>query len=119
VGSEDALEVRNIVGAIANETCIRSRFIWQIRIHPKYSTVELPDDVPQKIVEHLRTTMVAGKPMKMSRSRGGQAFPSGNTAAGARKAKPGRPKAGNAQPGKPKKAKPKKAKTKKPRGPKK
>lgn len=108
VGSEDGLEVRNIVGAIANETGIRSRFIGQIRIHPKYSTVELPDDVPQNLIEHLRSTYVAGKAMKISRSRGGQAHPSGQKDTGKtkrpprpKKAKSGIGKAGKKNKGKP------------------
>nr|MEE4269452.1 DEAD/DEAH box helicase [Candidatus Krumholzibacteria bacterium] len=113
VGSEDGLEVRNIVGAIANETGIRSRFIGQIRIHPKYSTVELPEDVPQNLIEHLRTTYVAGKPMKISRSRGGQAFATGQNDPGPAKARPARPP-------RPKKAKSGIGKkTKKPKKPKK
>lgn len=69
VGSEDGLEVRNIVGAIANEAGIRSRYIGQIRIHPKYSTVEMPDDLPDGIVAQLRSVYVVGKAMKMSRIR--------------------------------------------------
>ena len=65
------MEVRNIVGAIANETGLRSRFIGQILIHPDYSTVELPDDLPQGMIEHLKKTYVGGKPMKISRVRSG------------------------------------------------
>ncbi|MEN8008083.1 MAG: helicase-related protein, partial [Candidatus Krumholzibacteriota bacterium] len=67
VGSGDGVEVRNIVGAIANETGLRSRFIGQIRIHPDYSTVELPDDLPRNMIEHLKKTYVGHKPLKISR----------------------------------------------------
>lgn len=69
VGSNDGVEVRNILGAIANETGIHSRFIGQIRIHPGYSTVELPDDLPQKMLDHLRRTYVGKKQMKISRTK--------------------------------------------------
>jgi len=69
VGSLDGVEVRNIVGAIANETGLRSRFIGQIRIHPDYSTVELPNDLPKNMIEHLKKTYVGHKPMKISRAR--------------------------------------------------
>lgn len=69
VGSSNGVEVRNIVGAIANETGLRSRYIGQIRIHPDYSTVELPDDVPHGMLDHLRKTIVGGKMMNLSRVR--------------------------------------------------
>ena len=69
VGSLDGVEVRNIVGAVVNETGIQNRFIGQIRIHPKYSTIELPEDVPGDIIKHLRTVHVAKKPMKISRTQ--------------------------------------------------
>jgi ATP-dependent RNA helicase DeaD len=69
VGSTDGVEVRNIVGAIANETGLQSRFIGQIRIHPKYSTIEMPDDMPKDVFEHLKRTYVAHKAMKISKVR--------------------------------------------------
>jgi len=69
VGSSDGVEVRNILGAVANETGLPSRFIGQIRIHPEYSTIELPDDLPREIIEHLKTVYVAQKPMNISRTR--------------------------------------------------
>jgi len=69
VGSLDGLEVRNVLGAVANETGIPSQFIGQIRIHPDYSTIELPDDLPREIIDHLRTVYVAQKPMNISRTR--------------------------------------------------
>jgi hypothetical protein len=75
--------------------------------------VELPEDVPQNIIEHLRTTFVAGKPMKISRSRGGQAFATGQSDPGPGQARPSRPP-------RPKKAKSGIGKkTKKPKKPKK
>ncbi len=70
VGSEDRVEVRNILGAVTNETGLRSRFVGQIRIYPKYSTIELPDDLPKNMIEHLKKVYVGKKQMKISRSRG-------------------------------------------------
>ncbi len=65
-GSADGIEVRNIVGAVTNETGLRNRFIGQIRIHPDHATIELPDDLPPKMIEHLRKVYVGGKAMKMT-----------------------------------------------------
>ncbi|MBU8872014.1 MAG: DEAD/DEAH box helicase [Gemmatimonadales bacterium] len=74
VGSEDGVEVRNILGAVTNETGLRSRFIGQIRIYPKYSTIELPDDLPRNMIEHLKKVYVGQKQMKISRSRGNDPY---------------------------------------------
>ncbi len=68
VGSDDGVEVRNILGAVANETGLRSRFIGQIRIHPTHSTIELPDDLPPAMIEHLKKVYVGQKPLKISRA---------------------------------------------------
>jgi len=117
VGSADGVEVRNIVGAIANETGLRSRFIGQILIHADYSTVELPDDLPHNMIEHLKRTYVGHKTLRISRARA-----DGSVAA--EPARGPRPKPMAAKPGKPAKAgkagksakavKPAKAKKKKP-----
>jgi ATP-dependent RNA helicase DeaD len=90
VGSEDGLEVRNIVGAITGETGIRSRFIGQIRIYPQYSTVEMPDDLPEGIIAQLKSVYVAGKAMKFSRARDGQESRGGS--GGGKGNGPGRPR---------------------------
>ncbi len=74
VGSGDGVEVRNIVGAIANETGLRSRFIGQIRIHPDYSTVELPGDLPRNMIEHLKKTYVGHKQLKIAPVGSGGSF---------------------------------------------
>jgi len=126
IGSADGVEVRNIVGAVANETTIRSRFIGQIRIHQDFSTIELPDDLPQTIVDHLKTTHVGPKQMQISRIRNeGGGGPSDNRGRKPRPSKPKPRKPKTARPittkdvggdigdGKPGKGKPKKPKTKK------
>jgi len=71
VGSADGVEVRNILGAVANETGLRSRFIGQIRIHPHFATIELPDDLPGHMIDHLKTVRVGQKPLRISRTRSG------------------------------------------------
>ncbi len=71
VGSADGVEVRNIVGAITNETGISNRFLGQIRIHPDHSTIEMPDDLPKQVIIKLKTVYVAGKAMKFARAKDG------------------------------------------------
>lgn len=43
VGRDDGVEVRHIVGAIANEGDISSRYIGNIKLYGSHSTIELPD----------------------------------------------------------------------------
>ncbi len=66
VGREDGVEVKHIVGAIANEADINSRFIGHIKLHDSYSTVELPEGMPEELLAHLRQTRICGKPTEMS-----------------------------------------------------
>ncbi|AKO45719.1 DEAD/DEAH box helicase [[Haemophilus] ducreyi] len=67
LGREDGVEVRHIVGAIANEGDINSRYIGHIKLHDRYSTIELPKGIPNHIVQHFaHKTRVLNKQMQMS-----------------------------------------------------
>ncbi|MCO6544315.1 MAG: DEAD/DEAH family ATP-dependent RNA helicase [Gilliamella sp.] len=66
VGKENGIEVRHIVGAIANEADISSRYIGNIKLHDTYSTVELPKGMPKDILKHFEKVRVLNQPMKMS-----------------------------------------------------
>lgn len=66
VGRLDGVEVRHIVGAIANEGDINSRYIGHIKLYDNYSTIELPQGMPKELVNHFTKTRVMNKPMLMS-----------------------------------------------------
>lgn len=67
LGREDGVEVRHIVGAIANEGDISSRYIGHIKLHDTYSTIELPQGMPNHIVQHFaHKAHVLNKQMQMS-----------------------------------------------------
>lgn len=67
LGREDGVEVRHIVGAIANEGDISSRYIGHIKLHDTYSTIELPQGMPKHLVQHFaQKARVLSKPMQMS-----------------------------------------------------
>lgn len=67
LGCEDGVEVRHIVGAIANEGDISSRYIGHIKLHDTYSTIELPQGMPNHIVQHFaQKARVLNKQMQMS-----------------------------------------------------
>jgi ATP-dependent RNA helicase DeaD len=58
VGRNQQASPKDIVGAIANEGGIESRFIGQINLYEDYSTVELPGDLPHDTLETLRRIRV-------------------------------------------------------------
>jgi ATP-dependent RNA helicase DeaD len=66
VGYEHNIKPGNIVGAIANEADLDSKHIGHIAIHDDYSTVDLPADLAKDLLNVLRNTRVAGKPMNIS-----------------------------------------------------
>ncbi|MCE9685741.1 DEAD/DEAH box helicase [Shewanella sp. AS16] len=74
VGRENGVGVGNIVGAIANEANIDSRYIGQIQLYDQMTTVDLPDGMPKEVLQHLRKVRVCGKPLNI-REVGDQVLP--------------------------------------------
>lgn len=66
VGNNDKITPSNIVGAIANEADIDSRYIGEIKLHDAYSTVDLPEGMPKELLNHLKKVRVCAKPMRLS-----------------------------------------------------
>ncbi|QPB43424.1 DEAD/DEAH box helicase [Rodentibacter haemolyticus] len=66
VGRVDGVEVRHIVGAIANEGDIDSRYIGHIKLYDEHSTVELPQGMPKELLQQFGKTRVLNKQMQMS-----------------------------------------------------
>ena len=67
VGYVHGAKPGNIVGAIANEANIPSKHIGRIEIYDDYSTLDLPDDMPKDLVDHLKTVWVAGRQLDITR----------------------------------------------------
>lgn len=67
VGHQHGATPQNIVGAIANEAGIESRYIGRIEIHDDYSTVDLPAGMPEEIFQHLKKVRVRQRPLNISR----------------------------------------------------
>jgi ATP-dependent RNA helicase DeaD len=63
VGQIHEATTREIVGAIANESGLGSRYIGRIEIHEEYSTVELPADLPPALLSLLSRTRVRQRPL--------------------------------------------------------
>jgi ATP-dependent RNA helicase DeaD len=66
VGSAHGAKAGNIVGAIANEAGLESKYIGRIEIFDTYSTLDLPEGMPKELLEHLKTVWVAGQPLRIS-----------------------------------------------------
>jgi ATP-dependent RNA helicase DeaD len=58
----------NIVGAIANEADLESKYIGRIDIRDDYSLVDLPEGMPRELMEHLKKVRIAGRPLRMQRA---------------------------------------------------
>lgn len=71
IGRADGVEPKHIVGAIANEADIESRYIGSIDIHDDHAYVSLPEGMPAEVFEHLKSIRVMGKAMNLSKSKGG------------------------------------------------
>jgi ATP-dependent RNA helicase DeaD len=56
----------NIVGAIANEAEIDSEYIGSIQIFDDCSTIDLPDEMPNDVLDMLKKTVVCGKRLNIA-----------------------------------------------------
>jgi ATP-dependent RNA helicase DeaD len=73
VGHEHGVKPGNIVGAIANEANIESRFIGRIDIYDDYTVLDLPDDLPKDMLGHLKGVRVAGQALQIKAMDGASA----------------------------------------------
>ncbi|WP_338363836.1 DEAD/DEAH box helicase [uncultured Pseudoalteromonas sp.] len=86
VGREHGVQVKNIVGAIANEADISSKFIGDIRLHDSHSTVQLPQNMPKDVLDHFQKVFICKRPMNMTLTQDqGPATPRGERPSGDRK----------------------------------
>ena len=67
VGNNHDVRPGNIVGAIANEANLDSKYIGRINIFDDYSLVDLPDNMPADDFNLLKKVWVSGQQLKISR----------------------------------------------------
>jgi ATP-dependent RNA helicase DeaD len=67
VGHAHGVKPGNIVGAIANEAGIESKYIGRIEIYDDYSMLDLPADMPPDLLDHLKGVWVAGQQLNITR----------------------------------------------------
>lgn len=67
VGRSHGVKPGNIVGAIAGEADIDSKFIGDISLFDDYATVELPAGMPADVFQELHSAVVLGRKLRLSR----------------------------------------------------
>lgn len=76
VGRSHGVRPSNLVGAIANEINLDSKYIGRIEIHDAYSVIDLPVGLPRDLQAILRRVRVAGQPLDIRPlSQGGRPAP--------------------------------------------
>lgn len=65
VGREHGARPGDIVGAIANEASLDSRYIGQIQLFDQHSLVQLPKGMPAEVVKTLKRARVRQQPMSL------------------------------------------------------
>ena len=68
VGRRDNVGPGNIVGAVTNEADLSNADIGRIKIHDRYSTIDLPANLPIDILNHLAGVYVSGRALEISKS---------------------------------------------------
>ncbi len=74
-GRDNGVTPKDIVGAIANEAGIESRFIGQIDLFEDYSTVELPEGLPNEVLSILKRARLRGIAMDLRPMEPGEGSP--------------------------------------------
>ena len=66
VGKDNDVKPSNIIGAIANEAGLDSRYIGRVEIFQNHSVISMPDEMPKAIYKHLKNVYVCGKKMNLT-----------------------------------------------------
>ena len=75
VGYDDGLRPGNLVGAVANEADLESRYIGHIEILENYSIVDLPAGMPPETMKTLRNARVCGRALEIKEFKGEAGIP--------------------------------------------
>ncbi|OVE81013.1 hypothetical protein BVY03_04975 [bacterium K02(2017)] len=66
VGLSHGIQARNFVGACCNEAGLSREMIGRINLYEKHSMIELPKDLPQDLLNHLKKVWVGGQQLQLS-----------------------------------------------------
>ena len=65
VGHTHGVKPSNIVGAIANEAGLDSKYIGRIDIQDDYTVLDLPEGMPKELLMHLKKVWVSGQQLRI------------------------------------------------------
>ena len=66
VGQNDKIKASHIVSTLVTEAGITSRYIGAIKLHDNFSTIDLPQGMPNSLLKHLKKVKIFAKPMRLS-----------------------------------------------------
>ena len=66
VGHNHSVKIKNILGAIANESGLDSQYIGRVNIYDDYSEIDLPEGMPKDVFKDLKKVWVSGQQLKIS-----------------------------------------------------
>ena len=66
LGQKDSIKPSHITSAIVTEAGITSRHIGEIKIYNNFSTIDLPEGMPNALLKHLKKAKLFAKPMRLS-----------------------------------------------------
>ncbi len=69
VGRNQKVSPGDVVGAIANEADIESKYIGSIKLFDEFTLVDLPTGMPEEILQQLKKTRVRGKAIDIKKDR--------------------------------------------------
>lgn len=75
VGYRHGIGPGHLVGAIANEAGIDGRYIGRIELREEHSLVDLPAELPEDLIRHLRSVRVGGQRLQIRPARSGEQGP--------------------------------------------
>jgi ATP-dependent RNA helicase DeaD len=73
VGKDHRVLPGHIVGAIAGETGLESKYIGRIRLFNEFSTVDLPVGMPEEMITKLKTAWICKRQLEISLDQGAKA----------------------------------------------
>jgi ATP-dependent RNA helicase DeaD len=73
VGHAHGVKPANIVGAIANEAGLDSKYIGRIDIQDDYTVLDLPEGMPKELLMHLKKVWVSGQQLRIHKVGEGDA----------------------------------------------
>ncbi len=71
VGHQHGVLPKNIVGAIANEADLESKYIGRIDIREDHSLIDLPEGMPKEVFQQLQRVWVAGQRLQITKAAPG------------------------------------------------